>query len=730
MSDAVSERPAPPRDGLVRAQPSGIEVHDDPSTDGRIGTLTGHFSVFDVWYEVDSAWEGHFLERIAPGAFADTFAQDRERMRVTFNHGKDPQLGDKVLGPIAELEEDEHGARYVVPLLDTTYNRDLLPGIKAGLYGSSFRFNVQEEDFVRSPGRSRHNPEGIPERTVTRARVGEFGPVTFPASPSATAALRSLTDLYRPASGGSPAEPEPERKDPVSTPVVTEPQPEQPVTGAAIHPAQRPARIAELRSQAEVFARSHTGSLSREEQRAWDEITSEMSRLEADERAYQERKRWVADRAATVIAPAPEPQRAGGRVEGPPLVNVARQRVQDIYSFAETRAASRDVADERQLLRDNAMRSLESKTFPHPLGDADESRKRIADLLDHKDSADRDLARRIMITGNPGYEQAFMSSVRMMDATPINQYLTRYAALDVVGTTTTGGYSVPYVFDPTLIHTGAHTNINPFRVVCRVETIVGGNKWQGVSVGNVLAAYDGESDAVTEGGPTFGNPSMTAQRVTSHVTLSRETLQDRGDIVGEISSLISEAKDTLEENQFSVGTGATVYPLGMFVKDTFTVKETITNDTFAVADLDATEAALPIRHRRDAIWMLSRRVIRIIQGFETSNGKLFNSTLGYPAVGDIANNPGGNTGMSLLGYPVWETPSAPVTVTTDDAIVGILVSPRNYMILDRAGMDVQFIPHMFDQATGLPNGTSGILAIWRNTARSVNPDAGRQININ
>jgi HK97 family phage major capsid protein len=159
------------------------------------------------------------------------------------------------------------------------------------------------------------------------------------------------------------------------------------------------------------------------------------------------------------------------------------------------------------------------------------------------------------------------------------------------------------------------------------------------------------------------------------------------------------------------------------------VKETITNDTFAVADLDATEAALPIRHRASAVWGFSRGVIRIIEGWETAYGKYFNSTLGYPAVGNTPNNPGGNTGKTLLGYPVYEFPSAPVTVTTDDTIVGILVSPKNYIIIDRVGMNVELIPNLID-GNGKVTGQRGILALWRNTAGALNADAGRQVNIN
>jgi len=68
------------------------------------------------------------MERMAPGAFAGTIADNRDHMRVTFNHGKDPSLGDKVLGIPSVLAEDGRGVRYEVPLFDTAYNRELAPG--------------------------------------------------------------------------------------------------------------------------------------------------------------------------------------------------------------------------------------------------------------------------------------------------------------------------------------------------------------------------------------------------------------------------------------------------------------------------------------------------------------------------------------------------------------------------------------------------------------------------
>lgn len=162
--------------------------------DDGMPTLFGHFAVFNEWTEIDSIFEGRFLERFSPGAFTKTFAESRDSIKAIFQHGFDPNVGDKPLGRFEELSEDEIGAYYEVPLLDASYTRDLIPGLEAGLYGASFRFRVVKETLDREPEDSEHNPDGLPERTVQEAQVYEGGPVTFPAYEGATAGLRSLTD--------------------------------------------------------------------------------------------------------------------------------------------------------------------------------------------------------------------------------------------------------------------------------------------------------------------------------------------------------------------------------------------------------------------------------------------------------------------------------------------------------------------------------------------------------
>lgn len=696
--------PDAPRDDLVRAMWPGVEFRsasDESTLDGSIGTMTGHFSVFDNWYEVDSVWEGRFMERIAPGAFADTIAADRASMRVTLNHGTDPQAGDKPLGPIVSLEEDDIGAAYEVPLLDTSYNRDILPGLKAGLYGSSFRFNVLDDEWEKKPSRSKHNPNGLPERTITKTRVSEFGPVTFPANPAAQAGVRSLTDRFR----GLPAEQhtgpavEPEAKKETPTVEVTE----------FITRDEKAARATELKDSLAALATEYPGVLPTDAQERWDKETLELDTLERDIAAWDARQ-------AKLQAYVRSEKHSESERTVPSIIR--KPADEDIYDVRAIRQRSSTPEEFGQAVRDNAMRATEQLRVPGQRYDTDKSRDRIAELLDYKDSDDKEFALRVLQTNSPSYRNAFNRYV----ATGGQERGTALA----VGVDGTGGFAVPVSFDPTIVAIGAHTAINPYRASCRTETIVGTDTWQALTATAITAAYATEAAAATEQGPTFARPEYVAKRAHAFVTISYEMAQDRPGLPAELGTLFGEAKDNLEENQFTVGVGTTVYPQGIGLKDAFTRVDSATNDTVAVADIRAVEAGLPIRHRMNAAWYLSRAAIRAIQAFETTGGQLFNG-VGYPAVGNPVNMPTGNTGLTLLGYPIWETPSMPWTPTTDDTTWGVLMDPRNYVILDRVGMSIKVIPDMLNGATpSFPTGEIGVYAFWRGTARVLNVDGGRQ----
>lgn len=182
-----------PRENLLRGKVSGVAVRaagEEGEADGPV--MVGHFAVFNQVAEINS-YEGNFLEKFAPGSFKKTIRDSRSKMKVLFQHGYDYVVGDKPLGPIVDLREDDEGVYYEVPLLDAGYVREeILPGLEAELYGASFRFRVIREEVDEEPDPSEENPKGLPLRVVKEAHVVEFGPVTFPAYEGASAGLRSL----------------------------------------------------------------------------------------------------------------------------------------------------------------------------------------------------------------------------------------------------------------------------------------------------------------------------------------------------------------------------------------------------------------------------------------------------------------------------------------------------------------------------------------------------------
>lgn len=184
--------------GVPRVADRAAKKTEDaaPPEDGRLGTLEVNFSKFNTWYRIDSYWEGTFLERTVPGSFKRTIANNGSNVKVLFNHGFDLNIGDKVLSVPEVIEERKDSPYLEGPLFDTSYNRDLMPGLRAGAYGSSFMFEVLNEQWNYEPDVSDYNPDGLPERTITEVRLHEAGPVTWPANPDATASLRSGSDWF------------------------------------------------------------------------------------------------------------------------------------------------------------------------------------------------------------------------------------------------------------------------------------------------------------------------------------------------------------------------------------------------------------------------------------------------------------------------------------------------------------------------------------------------------
>ena len=188
-----------PTDNLVRLRydVDAVELRDDSgSADGSGRTMFGHFAVFDSWTEINSIFEGRFLERIRPGAFRETFRERANQIRVLYDPGHDPSIGNKPLGAPDVLREDKRGAYYESELFDSSYVDELLPALRAGQLGASFRFRVSGEEWNEPKRANERNPDKLPERSITSIDLFEFGPVTFPAYADASAGVRSVTDDF------------------------------------------------------------------------------------------------------------------------------------------------------------------------------------------------------------------------------------------------------------------------------------------------------------------------------------------------------------------------------------------------------------------------------------------------------------------------------------------------------------------------------------------------------
>jgi HK97 family phage major capsid protein len=377
----------------------------------------------------------------------------------------------------------------------------------------------------------------------------------------------------------------------------------------------------------------------------------------------------------------------------------------DIYDLSTVRGGSVEKVNSEY--RDRAMRAVEITSFPHPVAKQDEVKAHIAHLLDTADSEDKWLAKRILSTGAPAYRRAFGKTLAGAPLSPEEQ-----RALSQ--TTTEGGFAVTFDLDPTIVPT-SNGAVNPFRRVCKVQSI-STNEWRGVSAGAVVAQYRAELAEVTDNAPTLAQPAFLPKRADVFIPFSIEIGQDWSGLQSEMARLIQDGKDTLEATQFAVGVGTTVFPQGIVVGATNTAT-TGTTTVLAVNDIYKTEEALPPRFRPNAQWFANRFIYNKVRQLDTAGGaNLWVQDLRQ----GLAANETGNTGYSLIGYPANEASGMAATLATTTKLA-VLGDPNYYVVVDRIGLNIELIPHLFATANNRPSGQRGIFAMWRNTARVFDP---------
>lgn len=164
---------------VLSIRSAGVEVRakDDATVIDGYGALFNNETVIGSW----------FRERILPGAFTDSIAQDD--IRVAFNHSPNFILG-RTSAKTATVTEDAKGLRYeVTPPLTRA---DVVESIKRGdITGSSFQFEVENPDDEEWDY-SQTKQGKLPLRTIKRAKLWETGPVAWPAYENTTVSARAV----------------------------------------------------------------------------------------------------------------------------------------------------------------------------------------------------------------------------------------------------------------------------------------------------------------------------------------------------------------------------------------------------------------------------------------------------------------------------------------------------------------------------------------------------------
>jgi HK97 family phage prohead protease len=165
--------------------------------------IFGYAAKFNVESENLGSDQYQFREVIMPGAFDEVLADD---VRALFNHDPNAILARSKNGEGSlRLGVDSVGLWYEFEAPDTQAGRDLMTSIERGdVDQSSFSFRVAKDGQVWETTRSEE--QEITKRTITKvSRLFDVSPVTYPAYPDATVALRSLQDFR---SNGKPEETE------------------------------------------------------------------------------------------------------------------------------------------------------------------------------------------------------------------------------------------------------------------------------------------------------------------------------------------------------------------------------------------------------------------------------------------------------------------------------------------------------------------------------------------
>jgi hypothetical protein len=164
----------------IRTLPASLRI--EQRADGKGKKIVGYASIFNELSED----LGGFKERIKPGAFTEVLKNSDAR--ALMNHDPNLILGRESAGTL-RLKEDKKGLLMEIDPPDTQVASDLMKSIERGdIREQSFAFRVEADQWE---GLDDQDKETI--RTILEvSHLYDVSPVTYPAYPQTSAALRSM----------------------------------------------------------------------------------------------------------------------------------------------------------------------------------------------------------------------------------------------------------------------------------------------------------------------------------------------------------------------------------------------------------------------------------------------------------------------------------------------------------------------------------------------------------
>jgi HK97 family phage major capsid protein len=427
---------------------------------------------------------------------------------------------------------------------------------------------------------------------------------------------------------------------------------------------------------------------------------------------------------------AAELDKAEARMEARGRVAAAAARVAPVSGDGARSvqvAVKSDPYDLSTLRFDESASSLRGRAetaIEQTIGDVDDSHRDAAiKALRGVNDPTGVLARRILATGSPAYRSATMKVIGGQDMlldTDERQALSRAQSL----TGNAGGFAIPFTLDPTIIMTNAGA-ANPFRQVSRIEQIVT-DSWNGVSSTGVSGGYAAEASEVGDDSATLVQPTVDVERWDAFVPFSFEVGQDWANLEADVRMMVAEKRDEFDTIAFTTGSG-TNQPTGIITALDGTASEIAPTvvETFSAADVYKLIESLPPRYRRtaaQAAFMGDLGTFNAIRQFDANGGSALWETIG------------GGLPSELVGYGVAENSAMASSTAIDaaataDNLILAVGDWRNYLIVDRVGVNFELVPHLFATANNRPSGQRGFLAWGRTGAGCLNINAFRLLNV-